>query len=117
MDPWYKFYTGEITLKKENQYLNRGTIAINDDELEVTELPIKMWTATFKTNVDKMIADNKVDDMREYHKGGKIHFILSVPDLETKYTEESIMKKFKIESNINTEHMVLFDGNGRIKHY
>ncbi|KAL0271055.1 UNVERIFIED_CONTAM: hypothetical protein PYX00_008283 [Menopon gallinae] len=48
MKPWYKGFKGEIESYGDSRYLVNGEIAIiNDNRLEITELPVGTWTQTF----------------------------------------------------------------------
>lgn len=50
MNPWFKNYKGEILQTAPSSYLIKGTYnTLNEDCLEITELPIKKWTRDYKT--------------------------------------------------------------------
>ena len=52
MLPWYKNFKGTIEDAGEGRYVVSGEIAIvGPDKVEITELPIGMWTQNYKENV------------------------------------------------------------------
>jgi DNA topoisomerase-2 len=54
MQPWYKGYSGTIEAA-DGRYLATGRYAILDeDELEITELPIGRWTRDYKNMLEEM---------------------------------------------------------------
>lgn len=49
MHPWYKGFKGEISFVRAGRWETKGIInKINDTTIEITELPIGMWTQTYK---------------------------------------------------------------------
>ena len=68
MHPWYKGYTGDIEQESEGRHIVTGKWNIvDDDELEITELPLGKWTKDYKEFLEKLINDGKIEDIREYH--------------------------------------------------
>ncbi len=56
LKPWYRGFTGLIEEKSEKQYINRGVINIVDDNtIEITELPIGSWTSDYKIYLEALI--------------------------------------------------------------
>ena len=50
--PWYRGFIGSIDEIEENRYLVNGEIAILDDNtVEITELPVRTWTQTYKEQI------------------------------------------------------------------
>ena len=50
--PWYKGFKGTIEEIDEFKCISSGEVSILDDQtIEITELPIKTWTQTYKENV------------------------------------------------------------------
>ncbi|CAG8682124.1 13658_t:CDS:2, partial [Funneliformis caledonium] len=95
----------------------------NKSEVRITELPIRVWTQSYKEQLEQWIAgtDKVPAWIIEYNEN---HTITNV-DFTVKLTEnnfndaleEGLEKKFKLTSIINTSNMVCFDGKGRIKKY
>ena len=56
MSPWFKGFEGTIELAANNKsYLVRGIYnIIDDDEMEITELPIGKWTRDYKNFLEEL---------------------------------------------------------------
>ena len=95
MIPFYKGFVGSI------EPLNKGFVItgtfnrLDDNELEITELPIGKWTKDYKTFLEELTKENEVSEIREYHKENRVHFIIQVPKLE-EMSDSDIIKKFKL---------------------
>ena len=52
MYPWYKGYTGEIEANPKGGFFVKGSyVIVNDNTIEVTEIPIKKWTRDYKVRI------------------------------------------------------------------
>ena len=52
MAPSYKGFSGKILQVDEHKYMSFGTIArLDDTHLEITELPVRIWTQAYKEKV------------------------------------------------------------------
>ena len=139
MIPWYKGYTGEIkeTVGGKNQngsklYSVTGRIKIGEDKtVEITELPIHVWTRDYKTFLEKNHIDNKenqnskkdfeVEDIKEYHTDNKLSFVVTLTENSfekvKQLSNDELVKIFKLSTTISTTNMVLFDSKNKIKKY
>lgn len=114
MKPWYKGFQGKIE-KSEKQtdkltYNVTGEYEwLDDNTVKITEIPIKIWTKSFKENLEKLMgistsksskdkkADKKkkneeeedddknklepiINDFREYHTNNRVHFEITFLD-------------------------------------
>lgn len=52
-----------------------------------------------------------MDDIKEFHKDNKVHFVLKVPNLRDIERGEGIEKKFKLSASMSCNNFVLFDKN------
>jgi DNA topoisomerase-2 len=82
MHPWYKGFLGEIIPQQngKNGYEVKGKFEVLDENtLEITELPIGKWTRDYKTFLEEL-ADTKngeiIDEIREHHTENRVHFIV-----------------------------------------
>ena len=119
MAPWYKGYTGTIVTAagREKSLTVTGVYnVLDDDELEITELPVGKWTRDYKNFLEELAQKDEIDEIREYHEENRVHFIIKVPKLAT-LTDDAILKKFKLQSALSTANCVLFDAEGRIHRY
>ena len=56
--PWYRGFTGKIeeTERSEKHFVNKGVVRIiNDTTIEITELPIEVWTSDYKIYLEALI--------------------------------------------------------------
>lgn len=101
MHPWYKGYTGTIE-EKEGKHIVTGIYnVLDDDELEITELPIGKWTRDYKTWLEELVTKEQIEDIREYHQENRVHFILKVPKLQEIIEKEGIIKFFKLQTSLS----------------
>ena len=119
MMPWYRGYTGEISIQPNRTYKFTGKYKVTlPNKLEITELPIKKWTREYKTYLEELAQNNEIDEIKEYHKDNTIRFVLTVPGLKSLIEEDgAIEKKFKLTSTFSGNNYVLFDKDCRIKKY
>ncbi|RKO97640.1 hypothetical protein CXG81DRAFT_11420, partial [Caulochytrium protostelioides] len=136
--PWYRGFKGTIELDGPDKYKVTGKIKkVDDKTLEITELPIRCWTQSYKEQLETWLtgdspsSSNKdpkdkdkdkkpilIKDYREYHTESSVHFILTLTKEQMEEAEaEGLEKRFKLTSTLNTSNMVLFDKDGRIRKY
>lgn len=127
MTPWYKGFTGEVTDKESKGKYRK----ISNTKVEVTELPIQVWTEDFKTHLDNYIDKHPkvLKDYESHYTETTVKFILHfhnaavLENLLTMNGEEEHSNKFEKEFKmintraVNTNNMHLFDRNGVIKKY
>ncbi|XP_076089430.1 DNA topoisomerase 2-alpha-like isoform X1 [Mytilus galloprovincialis] len=125
MIPRYKNFKGSIEEISEEKYLCSGEISIVDDQtVEITELPIRTWTQNYKEEVlEVMLYGNEktppcITDYKEYHTDSTVKFIVKMtPEKLAQAEETGLHKLFKLQSTISATSMVLFDHLGCIKRY
>jgi DNA topoisomerase-2 len=121
MAPWYKNFDGEIQCLGANSWATQGTIEkIDEDTFEITELPVGVWTQTYKEFLEKLVGDDEknIKDYRENHTDITVSFTIQVTSEQMKYIESvGIYKFFKLIKKISTNNMTLFTPDGRIKTY
>ncbi|KAI9591804.1 DNA topoisomerase [Syncephalis fuscata] len=123
MHPWYHGFEGTIE-RVEDKYKVTGKIEkIDDNTLEITELPIRTWTQSYKEQLESWLTGTDkspafIKDYKEYHTDTKVHFIIKLTDENMRKAEaEGLEKRFKIFTPISTTNMVCFDSENRIKRY
>ncbi|VDM95380.1 unnamed protein product [Thelazia callipaeda] len=123
--PWYKHFRGTIEQLDDQRFICNGEVAIIDNEtIEITELPIRTWTQTYKEMVlvPMMDANDKqpavITDFKEYHTDTTVKFVIKMnADKLQRAKEEGLHKIFKLQSVINTTSMVLFDPYGYLRRF
>eukprot|EP00931_Biecheleriopsis_adriatica_P084090 TRINITY_DN5779_c0_g1_i2.p1 TRINITY_DN5779_c0_g1~~TRINITY_DN5779_c0_g1_i2.p1 ORF type:complete len:1439 (-),score=388.65 TRINITY_DN5779_c0_g1_i2:164-4435(-) len=129
MHPWYKGYIGSIepSEREAGKYEVTGVIRkINDTTLEITELPIKNWTQSYKEFLEELTpkdkkgedSDHTIEDFKEYHTECSVHFVITMTAAKMRAAEQAGLEKtFKLRTSLATSNMVLFDANGKIARY
>jgi DNA topoisomerase-2 len=121
--PWYKGFTGRTENIGIDRWKFTGTIRkVSDDEIEVTELPVKYWTHTFKGKLEEMIKAEKtpsiIKDYIDYNTPDRVHFIIKMEDKHmTNAVANGLEETFKLYEKCTTTNMVAFDAHGRIHKY
>jgi DNA topoisomerase-2 len=105
------------------RFVASGEISMIDGMLEITELPIKMWTQTYKEILTVMLEGTNdkpqmISDFKEYHTDETVRFeVRLAQDKLRQYEREGLHKVFKLQAVINTSSMVLFDADGCLRRY
>ncbi|XP_078621216.1 DNA topoisomerase 2-alpha-like isoform X2 [Branchiostoma floridae x Branchiostoma japonicum] len=125
MNPSYKNFKGDIEELEENRYVANGEVAILDNNtIEITELPIRTWTQNYKESVLEVMlhgtekTPSMITDYKEYHTDTTVRFVVSMTEEQLMKAEAAgLHKVFKLQSNIASTNMVLFDHNGCLRTY
>lgn len=123
MTPWFRDFKGSVTQVAPDRYKFNGVIKqTGDNEVEITELPIRMWTQDFKEKIVSIIKAEKVPsfikDYDDYNTQRDVHFIIRMEEKYMKTAlEEGLEEKFKLTKSIATSNLVAFDPEGRITKY
>ena len=125
MKPWFRGFTGTVVEqeKEKNRFRFNGLIKqTGDTEVEITELPIRVWTQDFKDKLEDIIKADKVPsfikDYKDYNTHEKVHFVIQMEEKHMKQAlEEGLEEKFKLSKSIATSNLVAFDTEGRIAKY
>jgi DNA topoisomerase-2 len=125
MDPWFRGFTGKVEKVegKDDRYKFSGIVKqTGDTEVEITELPIRMWTQDFKDRLEEIIKAEKIPsfikDYKDYNTHQKVNFIIQMEEKNMKKAlEEGLEEKFKLTKSIATSNLVAFDSEGRITKY
>jgi len=74
MIPWWRGFRGEIKLMSKHKYDVTGVIRkLNDTTVEITELPIHMWTEKYKGDLETMMAGEKNEGVIKVRLRDRIH--------------------------------------------
>lgn len=127
LSPWYRGFKGSIAANSDTEkggFEVAGVVKkISNNQIDVTELPIKKWTQDYKEFLSKMTeaegdSRGRIDDFKEYHTENSVHFSLTASVDQIKALEnEGFEKVLKLRSSISTSNIVFFDADGRIKKF
>ena len=135
MKPWYRGFTGTIQAKESGSgssgsnssgssgsFVTTGAIEqIDERTVLITELPVGKWTSDFKNALEAMMlvsdkgAPPTVKDFKENHTDTTVRF--TVTTTESIVGACDLVKKFKLESSVNTSNMHMFDMEGHIRKF
>lgn len=123
MLPWYKGFTGTTQDLGNDRYQFTGIIRQSgENELEVTELPVRYWTQEFKEKLEDIIKAEKtpafIKDYIDYNTPDRVHFIIKMEDKHMmNAVQKGLEETFKLYSRQATSNLVAFDAQGRIHKY
>lgn len=125
MKPWYKNFKGEVEQLDSQRFVVSGEVAIlGSNKIEITELPIRVWTQTYKENVLEMMLHGSektppfITDYKEYHTDTTVRFVVTMnPEKLQQAEAQGLHKVFKLQATISTSSMVLFDSKGCLRKY
>jgi DNA topoisomerase-2 len=133
--PYYEGYTGKIEKISDGKFVVKGKYEnVGPDKIRVTELPVGVWTDTFKElletlteSVDKT-GKKIVPVIKEYQDMSKdttIDFIITFTkgkvaeyeNIAEDYGCNHIEKLLKLYTTISTSNMHLFNAEEKLKKY
>ena len=123
MTPWFRDFKGAVTQTAPDRYKFSGIIKQSgENEIDITELPIRMWTQDFKNKLVEILKAEKgpsfIKDYDDYNTHTDVHFVIKMEDKHMKAAlEEGLEEKFKLSKSIATSNLVAFDAEGRISKY
>ena len=125
LKPWFKDFRGSIIQLDDTRYLTVGEMArLESNKIEITELPIRTWTQTYKENVLEPYVNGSdkqpvcINEYKEYHTDETVRFVITMNDAQaSKIRDAGYYKHFKLQSSLSTGSMVLFDYQGVLRKY
>ncbi|KER24461.1 hypothetical protein T265_07887 [Opisthorchis viverrini] len=125
MLPSFRGFCGTIQELEANRYMIHGEVAVlDDDTIEITELPVRTWTQSYKETVLEPMLNGTdkvqpcISDYKEYHTDTTVRFVVKMSAEKLREAEAiGLHKFFKLSSALTTNSMVLFDQLGCLKHY
>ncbi|POS85094.1 putative DNA topoisomerase 2 [Erysiphe pulchra] len=123
MKPWFRGWKGNVEESGPMRYNFNGVARIAaPNEVEITELPIRMWTDDFKAKLEDIIKGEKapsfIKDYKEYNDHKSVHFIIQLDEKNIKPDiYDNLLEKFKLQKSIATSNLVAFDTRGQIRKY
>ncbi|NBS71488.1 hypothetical protein EBT31_21650, partial [bacterium] len=120
--PWYLGFNGLIEDYKDNSFQSRGIWKwVDDQTVEITELPISTWTDDYKEFLVQMITNGSpyLKDFGSYYTPNKVRFVLYLyPDVRKKL-EPIFETEFKLVStkNLSMNNIHLYGADGAIRKF
>lgn len=114
LTPWYRGFEGEISPSTNGRFITYGICStIKRDTVEVTELPVGMWTDNFKEKMEDHLETKAIKTMKNYSTPKKAHFILT----EAPEGIELNIDSLKLHTYLSTSNMVLFNEKEQLRKY
>ena len=128
MMPWYQGFTGEINAVDHNTYESVGKIKIlNETTVHVSELPIRIWTQTYKDYLESILTDDPknptkkqfVADYKNHSGVNNVDFKITFAKgvLQQLIKSKTLDKTLKLRGTIKTSNMHLYNSKGTITKY
>lgn len=124
MTPWFRGWKGTPQDAGQDRFKFNGSInrVGETNEVEITELPIRVWTDDFKARLEEIIKAEKVPsfikDYKEFNDHANVHFVIQMDEKHMNAAlKEGLEERFKLQKQIATSNLVAFDSQGRIRKY
>ncbi len=120
--PWYLGFKGTIKPGKEGTYQSRGIWKwLDDQRVEISELPIGTWTEDYKEYLIEMIQNGSavLKDFENHYTDKTVRFILKFyPGVQEK-VQTTFETDFKMVSakNLSMNNIHLYNEEGAIQKY
>ena len=120
--PYYLGFKGTIEKAEKNSYISKGIYKwIDNETLEITELPIGTWTEDYKEFLENMITSglNNLKYIENHYTSKNVRFILHFNTSVKDKISDKVEALFKLQSskNLSINNMHLFNNEGSIQKY
>lgn len=113
--PWYNNFTGEIKNNGSKSWSIKGNYKIDNNKINVTELPIGLWTENYKTYLEKLLETGLVKKILNNCTDVHVNFTITVNCKNI--NENDADKLLNITKYTNTNNMHAYDSNNILKKY
>jgi DNA topoisomerase II len=128
MKPWYYGFTGRVIKKDDTTFESIGKYKIlNDSSIHVTELPVKMWSDTYKEFLESKLTDDPktftkdkfITEFKNHSGNNSIDFKIKFArgKLQQLIKSNAIEKKMKLRKTIKISNMHLYNSKNVITKY
>jgi DNA topoisomerase-2 len=122
MVPYYLGFNGTITKTENNSYNSKGIYKwIDNETVEITELPIGTWTEDYKDFLETMITNglNNLKYIENHYTSKNVKFVLHFNGSVRETLEDKFEQLFKMSSskNLSINNIHLFNKGGSIQKY
>lgn len=113
--PYARGFLGTIE-RQEKGYASVGRVKVLDSKtILIDELPIGVWTSSYKAILLKMQSKGIISDFKEDHTTTKVSFRLSLkPSQLARLETVGLEKALRLRSNLQLTNMNAFDRDGKI---
>jgi DNA topoisomerase-2 len=120
--PYYLGFNGTIKKNENNSYVSTGIYKwVNDETVEITELPIGTWTEDYKDFLELMITNgaNNLKYIENHYTSKNVKFVLHFNGNARETLGDKFETMFKMSSSktLSINNIHLFNKNGSIQKY
>tara|TARA_B100000795_G_scaffold269298_1_gene258255 strand:- start:3612 stop:7163 length:3552 start_codon:yes stop_codon:yes gene_type:complete len=120
--PYYLGFKGTIEKAEKNSYISKGVYKwIDDQTVEITELPVGTWTEDYKDFLENMITNglNNLKYIENHYTSKNVRFLLHFNNSAKSKIESKFETLFKLASskNLSINNIHLFCEEGSIRRY
>lgn len=113
LTPWVRGFKGTIASKDDSDnWISRGVYKRKDRyTVEITELPVGMWTEKFTELLDKLLENNEITNYNNRSDDITVNFIITMDPakLSGLIEEDKFYNFLKLESTIKSSNLTFFD--------
>ena len=111
--PFYRGFKGTIEEEKENsgKYIIKGVYTVKDLQVTITELPIGMWTDTYKQFLEDSLG-TLIKDYTDKSTDVDIHIVVTLNAPST-----TLDTDLKLTTSISTTNMHLINSKNQLRKY
>ena len=114
--PWYKDFSGEITLE-DGTYLIKGNLeVVNTTTIKITELPVGTYLDKYKAHLIKMETNGIIKEFEDSSTEEGFEFLVKVPRSTASLTIGRLYSAFGLVSRAK-ENITVWDTDWKIKTY
>lgn len=129
MKPWYRGFMGTVEKDgngdRENEYIIKGTYSrLSRDTIQITELPIGVWTTPYKEFLEKKTEKTKnqnqmIESFKTHYTDETVNFILKIDEdtIDKMEKNDTLLSKLKLTKPVKLSNMHLYSSSGNIKKY
>lgn len=126
MAPWYKNFLGSINKISDKEFEVKGIYEpLDDDVMEILELPIGTWTTPYKSFLESLEMDNNTGkngillDVKDHNDDEHVNFTIQfMKNKLLRYiTNDTVDSKFKLIRKISTTNFHAFNKDEKIYKY
>jgi len=120
--PHYLGFKGTIVKAEKNSYISKGVYKwIDEESVEITELPIGIWTEDYKDFLENMITNglNNLKYIENHYTSMNVKFVLHFNTSVRNTMGDKFETLFKMQSskNLSINNIHLFNKTGAIEKY
>jgi DNA topoisomerase-2 len=122
LTPWYLGFKGSIVPDKAGTFQSRGVWKwIDDQTVEITELPLGTWTDDYKEFLVSLLANNSpvLKDFESHYTDKNVRFLLKFYPGVRAGVEINFETEFKLVSskNLSMNNIHLYNEQGTVQKY